>query len=73
MLAKPTLGTKHDTDVVSLVFGTLFVAAALLWGLADDVQLPGGDWYLPVLLIVVGAIGLLSSRTGRRNLDEHPR
>ena len=57
---------KHDTDVVSLVFGTLFIAAALLWGLAEDVALPGRDWYLPALLIVVGAVGLLSARTGRR-------
>ncbi len=57
---------KHDTDVVSLVFGTLFVAAALLWGLAEDVALPGQDWYLPVLLILVGAVGLLSARTKRQ-------
>lgn len=54
---------RHATDVVSLVFGTLFVAAALLWGVAEDVSLPGRDWYLPVLLIVVGAVGLLSART----------
>lgn len=64
---------RHDTDVISLLFGTLFVAAALLWGLASDVQLPGRDWYLPVLLIVVGAVGLLSARTtrGDRNPDPH--
>ncbi|MBA2391082.1 MAG: hypothetical protein H0V67_12600 [Geodermatophilaceae bacterium] len=60
---------RHDTDVVSLVFGTLFLAAALLWGLADDVQLPAQDWYLPVLLIVVGGVGLLSARTSRQR---HP-
>jgi hypothetical protein len=60
---------KHDTDVVSVIFGTLFVAAALLWGLADDVQLPGRDWYLPVLLIAVGAVGLLSARTSRQDPD----
>lgn len=60
---------KHDTDVISLIFGTLFVAAALLWGLADDVQLPARDWYLPVLLIAVGAVGLLSTRTRPRNQE----
>lgn len=63
---------RHDTDVISLLFGTLFIAAALLWGLADDVQLPGRDWYLPVLLIMVGAVGLLSARTSRGDRSEDP-
>lgn len=56
---------RHDTDVVSLVFGTLFLGVALFWGLAGDAALPGRSWYLPVLLIVVGAVGLLSARTSR--------
>lgn len=55
---------RHDTDVVSLVFGALFVGTALFWGLTDQGELPGQDWYLPVLLIVVGAVGLFSARGG---------
>ncbi len=65
------LASKHDIDVVSLVFGTLFIAAALLWGLADDVALPGRGWYLAVVLGVVGAAGLLGSRS-RRDRDSDP-
>jgi hypothetical protein len=48
-------------DVLSLVAGLLFVGAALIWGLADD---PAGalrGWPLPVLLIVVGVAGLVTS------------
>lgn len=60
---------RHDGDVVSLVFGTLFVAAALFWGLVDQDDLPGRGWYLPVVLIAVGLIGLLGSLTRRRTPD----
>jgi len=63
---------RHDSDVVSLLFGSLFVAAALLLGLAGDVELPGRNWYLPVLLIVVGAVGLLSTRTSRPQQTDQP-
>lgn len=56
---------KHDVDVVSLVIGLLFVASAAYWGLTDQATLPGQGWYLPVLLIVIGAVGLLGVRTKR--------
>lgn len=56
---------KHDVDVVSLVIGLLFVAAAAYWGLVDRAMVPGRGWFLPALLIVVGAIGLLGARTKR--------
>lgn len=57
---------KHPTDVVSLMFGALFVAAAAFWGLVDQDDLPGRGWYLPVLLIVVGLLGLVGSLGRRR-------
>ncbi len=59
---------RHDVDIVSLVFGALFTAAAALYGLVEQGRnVPGsvGDWYLPILLIVVGLIGLIGS-VGRR-------
>lgn len=60
-----TRSAMHPTDVVSLMFGALFVAAAAFWGLVDQDDLPGRGWYLPVLLIVVGLLGLVGS-LGRR-------
>jgi len=64
---------RHDADIVSLVFGVLFVAAAAFYGLveqgrgaADNID----DWYLPVLLIGVGVLGLLASLKGRRAPEE---
>lgn len=53
---------KHRTDVISLLFGALFLAAAGTWGLTGDVGWPGQSWYLPALLIVVGLIGLVGAR-----------
>lgn len=65
------MSAKHDTDVISLVFGTLFVGAALFWGLVNQEDLPGRGWYLPVLLIAVGVVGLLGS-LGRRSREPEP-
>lgn len=72
MSAEPTdrRSGRHDADVVSLVFGALFVAAAAFYGLVEQGRDGGSDWYLPILLIVVGVLGLLASlRGGRRRGD----
>jgi O-antigen/teichoic acid export membrane protein len=53
-------------DVFSLVFGLLFVGAALIWGLANDPGSAVDGWPLPVLLIAVGAAGLVTSLGGWR-------
>ena len=61
---------RHEVDVLSLVAGLFFVGAALILGLADD---PAGaleGWPLPVLLIVVGVAGLLTSLGGWRGRGE---
>lgn len=60
---------RHDLDMVSLVFGALFTAAGLFYGLVEQGRsVPNGvgDLYLPGLLIVVGVLGLLGSVGGRR-------
>lgn len=66
------MSAEHDIDVISLVFGVLFVGAALFWGLVDQNDLPGRGWYLPVLLIAVGLIGLLGSLTRRGAPEPEP-
>lgn len=58
---------RHDIDVVSLVFGLLFVGVAALWGFSDDSGVGGSGWRLPVLLIAVGVIGLFVSLLANRD------
>ena len=60
---------RHERDTVSLMFGLLLVLLAGAF-LVDD--LTGldvdGRWAAPVVLIAVGAVGLLSSlRAGERS------
>lgn len=57
---------RHEVDVFSLVFGLLFLGAALIWGLAEDPGSALRGWPLPVLLIAVGLAGLVSSLGGWR-------
>lgn len=60
---------RHELDGVSLVFGWIFLGAAVLWALVAG-QAMGGDGLRvagPVLLIVAGLAGVLSSvGAGRR-------
>jgi hypothetical protein len=51
-------------DVFSLVFGLLFVGAALIWGIPGDPRSAVDGWPLPVLLIAVGLAGLVTSLGG---------
>jgi hypothetical protein len=52
---------SHDLDVLSLMAGVGFAgfALAVLVGDGDGVA---GRWTWPVLLIVVGVVGLVASR-----------
>ena len=61
---------RHDVDVVSLVFGLLFVGVSLMWPLVhfDVLGLPGLEVAAPVLLISVGLAGLMAS-LGRLRRD----
>ena len=60
---------RHDLDVFSLIMGLFFVGAALIWGLSDDPGAAWDSWPLPVLLITVGAVGLLAALTRGRDPD----
>lgn len=68
----------HRTDVLSLIFGVIFLGMALWWALGWtfnwtmggtlDVTLPRLGWFLAGGLILLGIIGLMRSlRAGRRN------
>ena len=51
----------HDLDVVALMAGAGFAGLALVALLGEGADL-GARWTVPVLLIVVGIIGLVASR-----------
>ncbi|MBD0292162.1 MAG: hypothetical protein ICV70_01135 [Jiangellaceae bacterium] len=54
---------RHEIDVVSLVFGLLFLGASAMWPLVhfDVLGLPELGLAGPVLLVSVGLAGLLAS------------
>ncbi len=63
----------HETDVTSLVFGLVFVGVAVVWGLAElgVITLATLPVALPVVLVVVGVIGVVAAvRRGRTRDDE---
>lgn len=56
---------RHDLDLFSLISGLAFIGAATVF-LLDDRALVSGRWAWPVLLIVLGVVGLIASRAGQR-------
>jgi hypothetical protein len=64
---------RHDTDVVSFVFGLLFLGVSAMWPLVhfDVIGLPGLEVAAPVLLVSIGLAGLVASlgriRGGKRD------
>ena len=54
---------RHSTDVVSLVFGLLFLGVTAMWPFVqyDIMGLPGLEVAVPVLLVSIGLAGLLAS------------
>jgi hypothetical protein len=63
---------RHSLDVVSLVFGLIFVAIAGSWIVRRNwsVGLPGAGWYVAAALIVAGLFGIIS--TLRRGDSDAP-
>ena len=62
---------RHPVDVISLIFGLIFVGIAAWWLLArvSSIALPVG-WVIAIALVVIGTIGLLAAiRPGRRDPD----
>ena len=63
--------SRHDRDSLSLMAGLLLLLVGGLY-LLDDLTTVGidGDWVLPVGLVVIGALGLLSSLRSVRPTPE---
>lgn len=66
--------SRHDRDSLSLMAGLLLLLVGGLY-LLDDLTgvRVDGDWVLPLGLVVIGALGLLSSlRSVRPGSDATP-
>ncbi len=63
---------RHERDAVSLMAGLLFVLGAGFFLLGDLTPLDlDGRWVAPLVLIVVGGLGLLSTlRSQRSDADQ---
>jgi uncharacterized membrane protein YedE/YeeE len=58
---------RHSTDMVSLVFGLLFVAVAVWWMVGDPAHVGvTAGWLAVGVLGAVGLIGLATAATRRR-------
>lgn len=62
---------RHDRDSLSLMAGLLLVLVGGLY-LLDDLSSVrvDGDWVLPVGLVLIGALGLISSLKAVRPTSE---
>lgn len=60
---------RHATDVISLVFGTIFAGFTVIWLLVVTDVITGGDARVagPVTLIAAGAVGLLAALRPNRD------
>jgi hypothetical protein len=67
----------HRTDLISLTFGLVFLAAATLWAITRVVDLgpPVIGWFAVAGLIVLGTVGItqaLVTASRRRHTDHEP-
>lgn len=62
------MASRHATDVVSLVFGTVFAGFTLVWlvALTDDFDHQLAWWAGPLVLVVAGTAGLVASLRAER-------
>ena len=63
----------HRADLVSLVFGLIFVLIAVRQAIAGwlDVDLPALGWLAAFALLILGAAGLVGAVRGGKNDEEH--
>lgn len=68
---------RHPVNVVSLVFGLLFLGVSAMWGLVHyDMMGAGGiEIAVPVMLVSIGLAGLMASisklRSTRSSSNRH--
>jgi hypothetical protein len=60
---------RHATDMVSLVFGIIFLIIAGWWLMTRYVQItiPNLGWVAAAALIAIGALGIVGSLRGDRS------
>ncbi len=63
--------TRHSPDLLSLVFGMLFVAAGLVL-LSGDSGALSLTWVGPLMAIVIGVLLVVAARSTRPNADAEP-
>ncbi|GIH12147.1 hypothetical protein [Rugosimonospora africana] len=65
----------HRTDVISLIFGLIFVLIASWWALGRTVHVGLGTlaWATAVALILLGGLGLLGALRGRDRARDQDR
>ncbi|HKG50848.1 MAG TPA: hypothetical protein VKB14_10435 [Actinomycetales bacterium] len=63
---------RHETDVMSLVFGLVFLGVAALWALVQSevLSLPDASVFGPAVLVVAGLVGIVVTlRRGSRRQE----
>jgi hypothetical protein len=65
---------RHDTDALSLAFGSGFLALVCWWLLSRWVNAtaPGPGWFLAGALLLFGALGIVTTlrpQRGRKTVD----
>ena len=67
--------SRRRPDMAALVFGLVFLAAAVWWLLNNSfvLDLPSVGWIVALALIVVGALGIVSVVRGDRGRDRDQR
>jgi hypothetical protein len=63
---------RHATDVLSLLFGTLFLGLTAVWLLDLTRRIDRHDMWLagPIILIAAGTVGLVASLRRSTTADE---
>ena len=67
--------SRRRPDIAALAFGAIFVAAAVWWVLNHSfaLDLPSLGWIVALVLIAVGALGIISVLRGDRRRDRDRR
>lgn len=62
---------RHPADLVSLSFGLLFVAVALVL-VSGSIETLSLEWVAPLAAIVLGAVLILVARSSQPTSDDLP-
>jgi hypothetical protein len=65
---------RHSLDVLSLVFGLIFLGIAASWIVRHNwnLQMPDAGWYVAGALIVAGLFAIISTLRPGRNHSQPP-